>query len=102
MKPLDYKRCADCHEPSCKGCDNTLQLTREDLKRLEVRVEIISGIFRISNGAENLEDYILNNDDHLFDGLADRLGEIKDDLRDIVDTLNHRMEDVYGYEEDRS
>lgn len=101
MTPMDYKRCADCHNPSCEGCDNTLKLTREDFKRLEVRVEIISRIFRLSNDAETLEDCLLNNDDRLFQGMDDRLGRIKDDLRDIVDRLSIRMEDEYGYEDDK-
>ena len=102
MKPLDCRRCAYCHSPSCEGCNNTANLTLEDFKRLEARVEISSWIFRISVDAEKLEDILLNDDDPIFQGLNDRLGEIKDSLRMVVDTLEGRMEDAYGYEEDKS
>ena len=102
MKPMDCRRCAYCHNPSCEGCDNTVNLTREDLKRLEARVEIISWIFRISADAEKLEDVLLNDDDPIFQGMNNLLGEIKDSLRMVVDTLEGRMEDAYGYEEDKS
>lgn len=102
MKPLDYRRCADCHNPSCEGCDNTLTLTRADLMKLKEREAIITMLWRLFNDAETLEDCLLNNDDGLFQGMDDRLGKIKDNLRDIFDTLSLRMEDEYGYEEDKS
>lgn len=101
MTPLDYKRCADCHNPSCEGCDNTLKLTRADLMKLKEREAIIARISHLSNEAESLEDYLLNNDDRLFQGMDDRLAKIKYDLRDILDRLSIRMEDAYGYEEDK-
>lgn len=102
MKPMDYLRCADCHPPSCEGCDNTLRLTREDLMRLKEREAIITMLWRLSNDAEALEDRLLNNDDdNLFQGMGDRLVKIKDELNDIFDRLSIRMEVEYGYEEDK-
>ncbi len=102
MKPLDYLRCADCHNPSCEGCDNTLKLTRADLMKLKEREAIIARIWRLLNEAESLADCLLNSDDRLFQGMDDRLGKINDDLHDILDRLSIRMEDEYGYEEDKS
>lgn len=102
MKPIDYKRCGDCHEPSCKGCDNTLQLTRADLMELKAREAIITRINLLCNEAESVEDYLLNSSDSLFQGMDDRLDRIKDELNDILDRLSIRMEDAYGYEEDKS
>lgn len=102
MKPMDYKRCAECHEPSCKGCDNTLQLTRDALMELKAREAIITRINLLCNEAESIEDYLLNSSDSLFQGMDDRLDRIKDDLYDIFDRLSIRMEDEYGYEEDKS
>lgn len=102
MKPMDCKRCEDCHEPSCKGCDNTLKLTRDDLMKLRIREAIITRISNLSNEAESIEDYLLNSSDSLFQGMDDRLDRIKDELNDILDRLSIRMEDAYGYEEDKS
>ena len=102
MKPMDYKRCAECHEPSCKGCDNTLKLTREALMELKAREAIITRINLLSNEAESIEDYMLNSSDSLFQGMDDRLDRVKDELNDILDRLSVRMEDAYGYEEDKS
>ncbi len=104
MKPLDYRRCADCHNPSCEGCDNTLNLTRDDLMRLKKREAIITRICSLSNEAESLADILLNSGDCLFQGIwmCELLDRIKDDLNYILDRLSSRMEDAYGYEEDKS
>lgn len=101
MKPLNYKRCANCHNPSCEGCDNTLKLTRADLMKLKAREAIITRICQLSNEAESLADCLLNSSDSLFQGIDDRLDRISDKLDDILDTLSIRMEDDYGYEEDK-
>lgn len=102
MTPLDYMRYADCHNPSCEGCDNTIKLTRADLMKLKERKAIIARISHLSNEAESLEDCLLNSSDGLFQGMDDRLAKIKYDLRDILDRLSIRMEDEYSYEEDKS
>lgn len=101
MKPLDYKRCADCHTPSCEGCDNTVTLTRADLMQLKAREAIITRIWRLFNEATSIEDYLLNSSDRLFQGIDDRLDRIKDELMNVIDRLSIRMEDAYGYEEDK-
>lgn len=101
MKPLDYRRCADCHNPSCEGCGNTLKLTRDDLMELKAREAIIARIWRLFSEAASVEDYLLNSRDRLFRGIDDRLDRIKDELNDILDRLATRMEDAYGYEDDK-
>ena len=68
MKPLNYKRCADCHNPSCEGCDNTTNLTRDDLMKLKEREAIIARINHLSNEVESLADCLLNSSDSLFQG----------------------------------
>lgn len=101
MTPLDYKRCADCHNPSCEGCDNTLNLTRADLMQLKAREAIIARISLLSNEAESLADCLLNSGDSLFQGMDEYLDRITDDLMNVIDRLSTRMEDAYGYEEDK-
>lgn len=101
MTPMDYRRCADCHNPSCEGCDNTVNLTRADLMQLKAREAIITRIWRLFNEAASIEDYLLNSSDRLFQGIDDRLDRIKDDLMNVLDRLSTRMEDAYGYEEDK-
>lgn len=101
MKPLDYKRCADCHNSSCEGCDNTVALTRADLMQLKEREAIIARFSHLSNEAESLADYVLNSSDRLFQGMDERLDRITDDLMNVLDRLSTRMEDIYGYEEDK-
>lgn len=101
MKPLDYLRCADCHNPSCEGCDNTLNLTRADLMKLKEREAIIARISHLSNEAESLADCLLNSSDRLFQGMDERLDRITDDIKYLINRTSICMEDIYGYEEDK-